>query len=42
MASKQYKNVYLNDYFTLVGPLEKMSHLKKYNLAMDDYSKCSY
>lgn len=37
MASKKYKNVYLNDYFTLVGPLEKMSHLKKYNLAMDDY-----
>ena len=37
MASKQYKNVYLCDYFTLVGPLEKMSHLKKFNLAMDDY-----
>ena len=37
MASKQYKNVYLNDYVTLVGPLERESHLKKYNLVMDDY-----
>ena len=37
MSSRKYKNVYLNDYFTIVGPLEKMSHLKKYNLAMDDY-----
>lgn len=37
MSSKKYKNVYLNDYFTIVGPLEKESHLKKYNLFMDDY-----
>lgn len=37
MASKQFKNIYLNDFVTLVGPLEKESHLKKYNLTMDDY-----
>lgn len=37
MASKQFKNIYLNDFITLVGPLEKESHLKKYNLIMDDY-----
>lgn len=37
MASKQFKNIYLNDFVTLVGPLEKESHLKKYNLIMDDY-----
>ncbi len=37
MSSKKYKNVYLDDYFTIVGPLEKESHLKKYNLTMDDY-----
>lgn len=37
MSSKKYKNVYLDDYFTIVGPLEKESHLKKYNLVMDDY-----
>lgn len=37
MASTKYTNVYLNDYFTLVGPLEKESHLKHFNLPMDDY-----
>lgn len=33
----KFKNVYLNDYFTIVGPLEKMSHLKRFDLTMDDY-----
>lgn len=37
MASTKYKDVYLNDYFTIVGPLEKDSHLKKYNMQMNDY-----
>lgn len=37
MASTKYKNVYLQDYVTLVGPLEKESHLKKFNLVMNDY-----
>ena len=37
MASSKYKNIYLNDYCTLVGPLEKESHLKKYNISMNDY-----
>lgn len=37
MASIKFKNTYLNDYFTIVGPLEKESHLKKLDLTMDDY-----
>ncbi len=37
MASTKYKNVFLTDYVTLVGPLERESHLKKYNLVMNDY-----
>ena len=37
MPSLNFKNVYINDYFTIVGPKEKNSKLKKYNLAIDDY-----
>ena len=37
MASKIFKKAYLNDYFTVVGPLEKESHLKQFDLDMDDY-----
>lgn len=37
MASYTFKNIYLNDYFTMVGPLEKNSHLKNYNMALKDY-----
>lgn len=37
MVSLKFKNVYLNDYFTIVGPLEKESHLKRFDLTMDDY-----
>ena len=37
MASTKYKNVYLNDYYTVVGPLEKNSRLKSYDISLDDY-----
>lgn len=37
MASFKFKNVYLNDYYTVVGPLEKNSCLKRLDLVMDDY-----
>ncbi len=37
MASLKFKNVYIKDYYSLVGPLEKESRLKNYDLAMDDY-----
>lgn len=37
MASKIFKNVYLTDYKTVVGPLERMSHLKKFDFYIDDY-----
>ncbi len=32
-----FKDIYINDYFSIVGPLEKNSNLKGYNLSMDDY-----
>lgn len=37
MVSIRFKNIYLNDYFTVVGPLEKESHLRNFDIAMDDY-----
>lgn len=37
MASLKYNNVYINDYLTLVGPLESDAKLKKIDLKMDDY-----
>ena len=33
----KFKNVYLNDYYTIVGPLEKNSRLKRLDMVMDDY-----
>lgn|SRR5574344_556496 len=32
-----FKNVYINNWFSIVGPLEKHSNLKKYDLALNDY-----
>ena len=32
-----FKDVYINDYFSIVGPLEAKSNLKGFNLSMDDY-----
>ena len=37
MASLIFNNVYLKDYFTISGPLESNSKLKKIELKMDDY-----
>ena len=37
MGSLTFKNVYLKDYFSVVGPLEKNSRLKKYDIALNDY-----
>lgn len=37
MASLKFKNVYIEDYYSLVGPLEKESQLKSYDMAMEDY-----
>lgn len=31
------KNIYINDYFTIVGPLEKAHELKNCNIYLDDY-----
>ena len=32
-----FKDIYINDWYTIVGPIEKKTNLKKYNLAMNDY-----
>ena len=32
-----FKNVYINDYFTVVGPLEKEYDLKRCNIYLEDY-----
>ncbi len=37
MSSIKFKSVYIKDYYTVVGPLEKDSKLKKYDEALDDY-----
>ncbi len=37
MASLKFNNVYLEDWFTLSGPLESNSKLKKFDLTMNDY-----
>lgn len=37
MASIKFNNIYINDYYTIVGPLESDSKLKKIDLKMDDY-----
>lgn len=37
MASLKFNNVYLNDWFTITGPLESNSKLKKVDIEMDDY-----
>ncbi len=37
MASIKFKNVYIKDYYSIVGPIEKESQIKNYDLAMDDY-----
>ena len=37
MGSFKFRNVYLNDFYTVVGPLEKESHLKRFDLVMNDY-----
>ena len=37
MASLRFNNVYIKDYYTLVGPKEKESKLSNFNFAIDDY-----
>ena len=32
-----FKDVYINDWFSIVGPIEQKSNLKNYNLSMNDY-----
>lgn len=37
MANVKFDNVYLKDYYTIVGPLEATGKLKKYDMKIDDY-----
>lgn len=37
MASFKFNNVYIKDWKSIVGPLEKESKLKRYDFKMDDY-----
>lgn len=37
MCSIKFKNVYIKDYYSVVGPIEKESRLKNFDLSMDDY-----
>jgi len=37
MASLKFNNIYINDYFTISGPLESNSKLRKVELKMKDY-----
>ena len=37
MDNLKFNNVYISNYFTIVGPKEKESKLKNYNLAFDNY-----
>ena len=37
MASMKYNNVYINDVFSIAGPLEKEGMIPKFNMVMDDY-----
>ena len=33
-----YKNIYIDDWYSIIGPKEKSDgNLKKYNLALNDY-----
>ena len=37
MASLKFSNVYINDYYTVAGPMEKNGKIKNYNYTIDDY-----
>lgn len=37
MASFKYNDVYIKDYFSIAGPLEKKGQINKFDLTMDDY-----
>ena len=37
MASIKFSNIYMEDYYSIVGPVEKDSRLKYYDMALNDY-----
>ncbi len=37
MASLKFNNIYIRDYFSVAGPMEKIGQIRKFNLVADDY-----
>ena len=37
MASLKFTNIYINDYYTVAGPMEKNGQIKNYDATIDDY-----
>ena len=37
MSSFKFNNVYINKYFSIAGPLEKVGKIKKYDMTFNDY-----
>ena len=37
MASLKFNNVYINKYYSIAGPKEKLGKIKNYDLTIDDY-----
>ncbi len=37
MSSIKYNNVYINDFYSIAGPLEKVGKIKNYDMTFEDY-----
>ena len=37
MASIKYNNCYINDYYTIAGPMEKLGQINNYDATIEDY-----
>lgn len=37
MASLKFENVYIKDYYSVAGPMEKMGQIRKFDMVLDDY-----
>ena len=37
MASLKFNNIYIKDYFSVAGPMEKVGQIRKFDLIADDY-----
>ena len=37
MASLKFNNVYIKDYFSVAGPMEKNGQIRKFDMVFEDY-----